>query len=123
VVNQCLVNIYLYYGILILFIYYLFSDLFRSLLKALPQVLDEEVLEEEQPSRLAPRGCFGQGLVRVEILPDQQRRGRGGGRQRVKCNLVVVMIKSNEIKNCYFSSLNSSTYYSRISKIVSLNRI
>ena len=67
------------------------SDLVRSLLEALPQVLDEEVLEEEQPSRLAPRGCFGQGLVRVEVLPDQQRRGRGGGRQRVKCNLVVMI--------------------------------
>jgi hypothetical protein len=93
VVNQCFLKIFIY-----IMEFYLFSDLFRSLLKALPQVLDEEVLEEEQPSRLAPRGCFGQGLVRVEILPDQQRRGRGGGRQRVKCNLVVVMIKSNEIK-------------------------
>jgi len=73
--------------------FFFISDLVRSLLEALPEVLDEEVLEEEQPSRLAPRGCFCQGLLRVEILPDQQRRGRGGRRQRVKCNLVVVPIE------------------------------
>ena len=49
-------------------------DLVGSFLQEVLEVLDQEVLEEEQLEGLVACRGLCEGLLRVEILPDQQRR-------------------------------------------------
>lgn len=61
-------------------------DCICDFLLQVPKIHDQEIPEKEQPERLASSSCQQQGVLRAQVLPDQQR-GWGGRWRWIGCIL------------------------------------